>query len=73
MVKKVLVIDDEQMMLDAVKTILEEMGHQVECFSSSAGGEKEEFQKYQPDLVFNVYSFMLPCYRTRAAVTCSLP
>ena len=40
MSKKVLVIDDEQMMLDAVKTILEEMGHQVTCFSSSAGGEK---------------------------------
>ena len=38
--KKVLVIDDEEMMLDAIKTILEEMGHRVECFSSSADGEK---------------------------------
>lgn len=38
--KKVLVIDDEQMMLDAVKTILEEMGHHVTCFSNSADGEK---------------------------------
>ena len=38
--KKVLIIDDEVMMLDAIKTILEEMGHQVDCFSDSLEGEK---------------------------------
>ena len=42
--KKVLVIDDEQMMLDAIKTILEEMGHHVECFSSSTKGEKSALE-----------------------------
>ena len=42
--KKVLVIDDEQMMLDAIKTILEEMGHHVECFSSSTEGEKRALE-----------------------------
>ena len=42
--KKVLVIDDEHMMLDAIKTILEEMGHRVECFSSSAEGEKSALE-----------------------------
>ena len=42
--KKVLVIDDEKMMLDAIKTILEEMGHQVECFSRSADGEKSALE-----------------------------
>ena len=39
--KKVLVLDDEQMMLDAIKTILEEMGHQVECWSRSVYGEQQ--------------------------------
>ena len=38
--KIILLIDDEQIMLDAVKTILEEMDHQVECFSSSVEGLK---------------------------------
>ena len=42
--KKVLVIDDELMMLDVIKTILEEMGHHVECFSSSAEGEKKALE-----------------------------
>ena len=42
--KKVLVIDDETMMLDAIKTILEEMGHHVECFSISAEGEKKALE-----------------------------
>ena len=42
--KKVLVIDDDHMMLDVIKTILEEMGHQVECFSSSAEGEKSALE-----------------------------
>ena len=42
--KKILVIDDEQMMLDAIKTILEEMGHQVECFSNSIEGEKSALE-----------------------------
>ena len=42
--KKILVIDDEQMMLDAIETILEEMGHQVECFSSALKGEKSALE-----------------------------
>ena len=42
--KKVLVIDDEEMMLDAIKTILGEMGHQVDCFSNSAEGEKSALE-----------------------------
>ena len=39
MAKKILVIDDEKMMLDAIKTILEEMGHHVDCFSTAYSGE----------------------------------
>lgn len=38
--KKVLVIDDEQMVLDAIETILEEMGYDVECFSDSVAGQE---------------------------------
>ena len=43
MSKKVLVIDDEKIVLDAIETILEEMGHQVECYSSSFEGEMSAF------------------------------
>ncbi len=39
-----LLIDDEEIMLEAVKTILEEMGHVVECFSVAEEGEKKALE-----------------------------
>ncbi len=39
--KKILVIDDEKMVLDAIKIILEEMGYRVKGVSDSAEGEKD--------------------------------
>jgi len=39
--KAVLVIDDEQMILDAIETIIEDMGYQVTTFSNPLDGEKE--------------------------------
>jgi len=49
--KKILVIDDMQITLDAIENILEEMGYQVECFSNSEEGEKSALQ--------NVYDLIL--------------
>ena len=37
--KKVLAIDDEVPILEALETILEDLGHEVETFSSSPEGE----------------------------------
>ena len=37
--KKILAVDDESMILDAVKLILEDMGHEVHTYSDSAQGE----------------------------------
>ena len=37
---RILVIDDETYILDAMETILEDMGHEVECFNRSADGER---------------------------------
>lgn len=37
--KRILAIDDESMILDAVKLILEDMGHEVHAYSHSAEGE----------------------------------
>jgi len=42
--KKVLVIDDEQMILDAIETILEDMGYHVATFSNPLEGEKEAIE-----------------------------
>ena len=39
--KKILVIDDEQMILDAIETILGDMGYDVTTFSTPIDGEKE--------------------------------
>jgi len=39
--KKILVIDDEEMMVDVMKVILEDLGHQVTGFHKSQEGEKE--------------------------------
>lgn len=44
MAKKILVIDDEKIILEAIETILEDMGHQVECFEHSLEGEREATQ-----------------------------
>ncbi|RKX96263.1 MAG: response regulator [Spirochaetes bacterium] len=41
MKKRILVIDDEEMILNAIKLILEDMGYSVNCFSNSEEGEKE--------------------------------
>jgi DNA-binding response OmpR family regulator len=38
--KRILVIDDDQMILDAISTILEDMGYQVDGFRQSPEGEK---------------------------------
>ena len=41
MKKRILVIDDEKMILNALKLILEDMGYSVTCFSDPEEGEKE--------------------------------
>jgi DNA-binding NtrC family response regulator len=38
--KRILIIDDEQPILEAVETILEDMGYEVDGFSSTLEGEK---------------------------------
>ncbi len=38
--KKILVIDDEKMIVDAMQVILEDMGYQVKGFQNSQDGEK---------------------------------
>jgi DNA-binding NtrC family response regulator len=38
--KKILVIDDEEMIVDVMKVILEDLGHQVTGFHNSQEGEK---------------------------------
>jgi DNA-binding response OmpR family regulator len=45
MAKKILVIDDEKLTLDAIETILTDMGYQVKCFSDSVAGEKEALEQ----------------------------
>jgi len=39
--KNILVIDDETMILDAIKIIFEDMGYQVKVFSESQAGMEE--------------------------------
>jgi two-component system chemotaxis response regulator CheY len=39
--KKILVIDDEENILDAIKIILEEMEHSVDIFSDPRAGERQ--------------------------------
>lgn len=39
--KRILVIDDEQMILDTIKIIFEDMGHSVSTFSDPAAGVAE--------------------------------
>jgi DNA-binding NtrC family response regulator len=39
--KSILVIDDETMVLDAIKIIFEDMGYQVKVFSESQAGMEE--------------------------------
>ena len=41
MKKRILVVDDEEMILNAIKLILEDMGYSVSCFSNPEEGEKE--------------------------------
>jgi len=43
--KKILVIDDETMILDAMKLILEDMGYDVTGFSDPTVGEREAIEK----------------------------
>ncbi len=38
--KRILVVDDEEMILNAIKLILEDMGHAVDVCSDPAAGEK---------------------------------
>jgi CheY-like chemotaxis protein len=42
--KRVLVIDDDQVILEAVETILEDMGHEVECYAEAEAGERQALQ-----------------------------
>ncbi len=39
--KRILVIDDEEMILNALKLILEDMGHDVFCYQDPVQGEQE--------------------------------
>lgn len=52
--KRVLIIDDDPVILDAVSTILEDMGHQVDGYNSSSEGEQaalaEEYDLILTDL-----------------------
>ncbi len=48
--KNILVIDDEKMILDAIKVIFEDMGYGVSIFSDSASG-MEEAAKNDYDLI----------------------
>ena len=41
MSKKILVIDDEKLILEAIETILEDFGYQVECFNDPLEGERD--------------------------------
>lgn len=50
MPKKILVIDDEQMILNAIKVILEDMGYEVATFQDSSEGA-EEAKKKDFDLI----------------------
>ncbi|MBN1834303.1 MAG: response regulator [Spirochaetales bacterium] len=38
--KRILVIDDDRTVLEAIATILEDMGHRVDGFTGSSDGEK---------------------------------
>lgn len=40
MAKRILVIDDDRIVLEAIATILQDMGHQVDGFTSSPEGEE---------------------------------
>jgi CheY-like chemotaxis protein len=42
--KKILVIDDEEMIVDVMKLILEDLGHQVTGFHKSREGQKEAIE-----------------------------
>ena len=42
--KKILVIDDEKMIVDAMQVILEDMGYQVKGFQNSKAGEKHALE-----------------------------
>lgn len=58
MVKKVLVVDDEPMLLEAVEAYLRKSGYQV--FSASDGNEAmQQFYTVKPDMV--LLDLMLPC------------
>ncbi len=43
--KRILIIDDEEMILNALKLILEDMGHDVFCFQDPVQGEQEGIKK----------------------------
>ena len=42
--KKILVIDDEKMIVDAMQVILEDMGYRVKGFQNSQDGEKDALE-----------------------------
>lgn len=44
MKKRILVVDDEEMILKTIKLILEDMGYSVTCFSDPDEGEKKALQ-----------------------------
>ena len=43
-IQRILVIDDEEMIVDVMKVILEDMGHQVTGFHTSQAGEREAIE-----------------------------
>jgi CheY-like chemotaxis protein len=44
--KRILIIDDDPTILDAVKTILEDMGHRVDGYTSSTKGEQAALSQH---------------------------
>ncbi len=66
--KRVLIIDDDPLILDAVATILEDMGYRVEGFTSSTEGEQAALSR-EYDLI--LMDLRMPV-KDGAAVTASV-
>jgi CheY-like chemotaxis protein len=66
--KRILIIDDDPVILDAVKTILEDMGHRVDGYTSSTEGEQAALSQHY-DLI--LMDLRMPV-KDGAAVTASI-
>lgn len=68
MAKRILVIDDDRIVLEAIATILEDMGHRVEGYTRSPEGEKAALSK---DFDLILMDLRMP-EKDGAAVTASI-